>query len=238
MDPESGDTPAPKSSPPGDAPPKSEPQKDPDKDFVPFGEYDKVLRAQNWAQSALKEERAKREELEAQVAELTKAQQKSSKNGQPDEALKNAEDRIKELTAERERLLGEVRTATVKSRVMSEAQKHIVDGALNQFWQLEGEKFDTVKDDTTGESKVVVKSKPWVTFDEYFSELAKESPWLVKSNRSPGGNVPNKPGESAPGQSNPDLPQGFDGWSYDQKYKYFSELKPEDRAKVASKLQL
>jgi hypothetical protein len=150
--------------------------------------YEKLERANNWAQGKVREQAQQLEELQAKVADLSKAKgPKKESNEVPQTAL----DEINRLKAEHQKALEELNVVTVKSEVMAQAQKAgILPDALEDFWHLSRSDFSRAKSEETGESRVVVKSEPWKNFEEYFDTLKSNKPWLFGSPRKKGADVP------------------------------------------------
>lgn len=159
-------------------------------DFVPKEEFEKVNRANNWAQSQFKTWKAKAEELQAQLDSLS-----SGDKGKSSERLAQAETRIKELEAERDGFAGKLRDITVKSEVFKMAKGKIREDALEAFWQLEGSKFGEVE--LSGEKKIGLVEAPYSSFDDYLGDLSKRHGFLIANNRTPGTGEPTK-GDDGP----------------------------------------
>lgn len=159
-----------------------------EKDFVSISEFEKVQRANNWAQSQFKEYKSKFENLQAELDEL-KAGDKSDK-GKPNERLAQAEARIKELETERNEFAGKLRDVTVKSEVQKLAKGKIRDDAFDAFWQLEGGKFGEVE--LSGEKKIGLVEAPYSSFDDYLGDLSKRHGFLLENQRARGTGEPTK----------------------------------------------
>jgi hypothetical protein len=156
-------------------------------------DFDRVTRANNWAQSKVKELKSTVDNLQAEISDL-KADGKGGKKKEDSTQLAAAQEEIAKLKKSESDLKSRLHDVTVKETVRKELTGKIRDDAFDAFWAAEGQKFGEVERE--GKTVVGITEKPWVTWDEYSQELSQRHSYFMASTRKKGGGVPDK-GEGA-----------------------------------------
>lgn len=199
---------------------------------VSFEEFDKVQRANNWAQSQVREAQTKISQLESKLEEIGKGKPKA--DGPKKEDYDAAVETISNLKAQIEELQQNQNQIAVKGAVREAFEKHLAPGAFEAFFRLEGENLTILTNEETGEAHIGHAKKPWLKADELVQEYKAKHGYMFASGARGGAGVPENRGVNGNWSG---FPSDFNSWSKEQRKEYFNK-NPDAKKEFARKGRL
>lgn len=151
-------------------------------DTVAKADYDKVVSANNWAQSQVKSLKSTVEELQAQVSEF----QAQAKTEEPkidvDALLAKNKDLEEALNTERSRAT----KAKIRDTVRKEIEPHLAPNTWDYYWNAQKDNF--VLAEVEGKETVQYAPAPYLTYDQILEQLP---PAMKASTKAAGAGVVN-----------------------------------------------
>lgn len=147
-------------------------------------EFQKVFRANNWAQSRVKQLETELESAKGELASVQTSGEGSKKKSEWEIELKNRDTKIAELTAGIQQRDSKIRDYTVKQTVREAAKGKIRDDAFDAFWAVEGSNFDEVE--FNGAKRIGLKTEPYEDLPNVIGTLAQKHAYFAANSRSAG----------------------------------------------------
>lgn len=194
-----------------------------DTDFVSKSKFDKVFRANSWAQSKVKELGSELNDLRDKLSEFES--RSSNKDDNNDDKKKDGlggryENRLTELEDQLKKEREKSKRAVLNSKLSDVIRPHIREGLWDTFVKAHRDDFEI---DEQGE--LVMSATPEIKGEEALELIPDE---LKRPKGGGGAGVADGRGKQT--DSDAIVPRDFSNWDQGKKKEYFHKLKKEDPA--------